>query len=57
MLNVFKYLNICAISKVVGAKISYEKRARKTLMKLTPVVNFINILHTRSKMLFSPKRN
>ncbi len=30
----------------LGAKNSYEKRAQKTLMKLTPVVNFINILHT-----------
>jgi len=30
----------------LGTKISYKKRARLTLMKLTPGVNFINILRT-----------
>ncbi len=34
----------CVLGWVFGAKISYEKRARKTWMKLTSGADFINIL-------------
>ncbi len=32
---------------IFGAKISYKKLVNKMLMKLTPVVNIIYILHAR----------
>jgi len=43
--HLFGSISLVTFSFVIfGAKILYENRAHKMLMKLTPRVNFINIL-------------
>ncbi len=48
------YLNLILFSSYVLAKkaLSFKKRARKMLMKLTPVVNFLNILVAAFALIF-----
>jgi len=44
------------VSKKAAQRLLYEKAARKTLMKLTTVFNFINILQAAFALIFFAKK-